>query len=220
MNRISGKVIFGIVVIVILLVLITIQFVGDDTPDLAEGDVAQRITAINTIASSEGVDTGEKIAHVGVNDSNPRVRCAAMVSLRKFAFPEIRNAIEQGTKDQSSRVRAAAAVTLGKFNDKKAVNRLDELLQADKDEEVRLAAALALARCKSRESAKKLVSSMKTNSSQVVQKQSMLLLLQGTGVSLRPEPDPRDKKLWARHMKQVMRYVDTTWGDESPEVRK
>ena len=219
MNRISGKVIVGIVVIVILLVLITIQFFGTGDPDPSAGDVPQRITAINEIASNGSTDAGEKIALAGIKDPSPRVRCAAMVSLRKFAIPKIRTAIEQGTQDDVARVRAAAAVTLGKYNDKKAVKRLAELLTDDKDDEVRLAAALALARQKSRESTEKLVSAMKSNSSPAVQKQSLLLILQGTGVKLSPEPDPRNAKLWARHKMQVMRYVDSTWTNESPGGR-
>lgn len=216
MNRISGKVILGIVVIVILLVLIAIQFFGNGAPDPSTGDVSLRIIAINRIAPDTDTDAGEKIARVGIKDPSPRVRCMAMVTLRKFARPEIRTSIEQGTRDDVARVRAAAAVTLGKYADGKAVDQLGELLKADKADEVRLAAALALARCKSRESTNMLVSAMKGNSSQTVQKQSLLLLLQGTGVSLAPEPDPRDAKIWARHMKQVMRYVDTTWGGELP----
>jgi len=142
-----------------------------------------------------------------------------MVTLRKFARPEIRASIEQGTSDDAPRVRAAAAVTLGKYADSKAESRLGELLKADKDDEVRLAAALALSRYKTIKSTNMLVSAMKSNSSQAVKKQSLLLLLRGTGVSLTPEPDPRNAKLWARHMKKVMRYVDTTWSGQSPDGR-
>ena len=207
--------ILGIVVIVILLVLITIQFFGNGAPDPSAGDASQRIVAINKIAANASDDAGKRIARAGIHDPSPRVRCVAMLTLRKFARPEIRDSIEQGTRDEAPRVRAAAAVTLGKYVDEKAVERLGDLLKSDKDDEVRLAAALALARYKSRKSTNALVSAMKANSSQAVKKQSLMLLLQGTGVSLTPEPDPRNAKIWARHMKQVMRYVDTTWGGES-----
>ncbi|MCP4378636.1 MAG: HEAT repeat domain-containing protein, partial [bacterium] len=140
----------------------------------------------------------------------PKVRCIAILSLRKHARPEIRSTIEAGTKDKVPMVRAAAALTLGKYADGAAVKRLGDLLQTDQDEAVRLAAARGLARCKSRESRGLLVSAMKKNDNQEVQKQSLKLLLEGTGVSLAPDPNPRDKKLWARHVEKVMRYVNAT----------
>ena len=219
MNRISRNAVLGALAAVILIVVLAAQFLGGGLPDPSSGDVSQRIDAIGEIAAEGSRDAGETIASVAVKDRDPQVRCVAMVSLRKYARPENRAAIEQGTKDEASRVRAAAAVTLGKYADGEAVERLGELLKTDQHDEVRLAAALALARCNSRKGDDMLVSAMKGNSSQVVQKRSMLLLLRGTGVSLAPEPDPRNAGVWTRHMERVLRHVNADRTAESSRPR-
>jgi HEAT repeat protein len=210
MSNVSGKAIFGALVVVVLLVILAFQFFGNDLPDPSSGDASERIDAIREIAAEDSLSAGKSIAQVATGDKDPKVRCVAMLSLRKHARPEIRSVIVAGTRDKAAMVRAAAAMTLGKYADDAAVKRLGNLLNTDQDETVRLAAARGLARCKSRKSNDLLVSAMKGNDNQEVQKQSLKLLLEGTGLSLSPEPDPRDKKRWAMHIKRVMRYINAT----------
>ncbi|MCP4375877.1 MAG: HEAT repeat domain-containing protein, partial [bacterium] len=189
MSKVSGKTVLGALVVAVLLVILAVQFFGGSTlHDPSSGNASERINAIRKIAAEGSLDAGKSIAKVAVGDEDPRVRCIAMLSLRKHARPEIRSTIEAGTKDKIPAVRAAAALTLGKYADAAAVKRLGNLLETGQDETVRLAAARGLARCKSRESKGLLVSAMKKNDSQEVQKQSLKLLLEGTGVSLAPDP--------------------------------
>lgn len=216
MNRISGKAIVGALAAVILIAVLAVRFFGGGLPDPSSGDVSQRITVICEMASDGSSGSVKAIADAAVGDRDPQVRCVALLSLRRYARPEFRAAIEQGTKDEVAKVRAAAAMTLGKYADVAAVERLGEILETDQDDEVRLAAARGLARCNLRKSEDLLVSAMKGNSSQAVQKRALKLLLEGTGVSLAPEPDPRDAAVWARHVLKVLRHVKATRDSESP----
>ena len=183
------------------------------------GTPEERIESIFRLEAGREPGAGKAIAEAAVRDRDPQVRCVALLSLRRHARPEMRAAIEQGTRDEVSRVRAAAAMTLGKYADGAAVERLGEILETDQDDEVRLAAARGLARCNSRKGDDLLVSAMKGNSSQAVQKRALELLLEGTGVSLTPEPDPRDAGIWARHIERVLRHVNAARTSESPRPK-
>lgn len=180
------------------------------------GTPEERIESISRLAAEGEPGAGKAIAEAAVGDRDPQVRCVALVSLRRYARPEIRAAIEQGTRDEVSRVRAAAAMTLGKYADGAAVERLGEILETDQDDEVRLAAARGLARCNSRKGDDLLVSAMRGNSSPGVQKRALELLLEGTGVCLAPEPDPHDAGVWARHVLRVLRHMKATRASEAP----
>ena len=177
---------------------------------------AERIESISRLAAEQPSGAGEAISRAAIGDRDARVRCAALAALRTCAQAESRTAVEQGTRDEVSRVRAAAALTLGAYADGAAVGRLGEMLAGDRDDEVRLAAARGLARCNSRQADDLLVAAMRGNSSPAVQKRSLLLLLEGTGVRLVPEPDPRDAAVWARHVGRVLRHVSATRANQTP----
>ncbi len=175
---------------------------------------AERIESITRLAAEGGAGAGKAIAGAAVGDSDPQVRCVAFVSLRTYASPAVRDAVEKGTRDEVPKVRAAAAMTLGEYADGAAATRLGEVLLTDPDEGVRLAAARGLARCDSDQADDLLASAMKANTSAAVQERALKLLLEGTGVKLTPEPDPKDAALWARHVRNVMRHIEATRANE------
>lgn len=176
----------------------------------------ERIESISRLAAEQAPGAGKAIAGAASDDRDARVRCVALMALRKYARPETRGAIEQGTRDDVSKVRAAAAGTLGMYADAQAVERLGELLASDHADEVRLAAARGLARCNSRKADDLLVSAMRGNSSPVVQKRALTLLLEGTGVHLTPEPDPNNAAVWGRQVQKVLRHIQATRTSGTP----
>jgi len=182
-----------------------------------DGDTAgERIESISRIAAAKGNGAGRAIAGAARDDRDAKVRCVAQMALRRYARPEIRATVEQGTRDEVSTVRAAAARTLGEYADARAVERLGELLSRDQSDEVRLAAARGLARCNSPAADDVLVSAMRGNSSTAVQTRALTLLLEGTGVRLTPKPDPKDAAVWGRHVQRVLKHVKSTRASGEP----
>lgn len=217
----SGRMVWILAAAAVLIVAVGAvgMFVWRPAPTVGGQTPAERIESISRLVAERAPGTGKAIAAIAVGDSDPRVRCAALVGLRTYARPEIRAAVEQGTKDEVSRVRAAAALTLGKYTDGAAAERLGEMLARDRDDEVRLAAARGLARCNSRKADDLLVAAMKGNSSPAVRKRALELLLEGTGVTLMPEPDPHNAGVWGRHVRRVLRHINATRANESSRPR-
>jgi len=189
-------------------------------PKVTGSTSAERIESITRLAAERAPGAGKAIAGAATGDPDPQVRCVALVSLRKYAGPEARPAVEQGMSDNVPKVRAAAARALGMYADSAAAKRLGDVLQTDRDEEVRLAAARGLARCNSDEADDLLVSAMKTNNSPAVQKRALKLLLEGTGVRLTPEPDPANAEAWAGHLRNVLSHIEVTRAANEPRRRR
>jgi len=108
-----------------------------------------RVRSIGHLADRRPSGAAQALADAATKEPNPEVRQAALVGLARFATPDARTAVDQGTRDASARVRAAAAATLGMHRDEAAVNRLGEMVLGDPEPEARLGAVTGLGRHRS-----------------------------------------------------------------------
>jgi hypothetical protein len=118
--------------------------------DRVEGLTCEdRVRSIGHLADRHPSGAAQALADAVTKERDPEVRQAALVGLARFATPDARTAVDQGTHDTSARVRAAAAATLGMYRDEVAVNRLGEMVLGDPDPEARLGAVTGLGRHRS-----------------------------------------------------------------------
>ena len=118
--------------------------------DRVEGLTCEdRVRSIGRLADRQPSGAAQALADAVAKEPDPAVRQAALVGLARFATPDARTAVDQGTHDTSARVRAAAAATLGMYRDEAAVNRLGEMVLGDPDPEARVGAVTGLGRHRS-----------------------------------------------------------------------
>jgi len=173
--------------------------IGGATPD-------ERITSICRLADTKPFGTGDALAEAAVNESDVRVRQAALIGLGRFVQPKYRAAVEQCTQDASAPVRSAAAITLGLYDDEAAAARLGEVVRGDPAAEVRLGAVMGLGLCAAPETLAWLTEATEKDDAPDVQYQAIKELYAKLGMSYIGE-EPHRVKDWPRQVAFVVEYL-------------
>jgi len=133
----------------------------------------ERIKSICQLADAKPFGAGDVLAEAAAEDSDVRVRQAALIGLGRFVEPKHRAAVEQCMQDASAPVRRAAAITLGLYGDEAAAARLGKVVRRDPAEEARLGAVTGLGLCGAPESLAWLMEAAEKDNAPAVQHQAI-----------------------------------------------
>jgi len=194
-----GAVVVAAGVALILIGMLGRARIGGATPD-------ERITSICRLADAKPLGAGDALAEAAINESDVRVRQAALVGLGRFVEPKHRATVERCTQDASAPVRRAAAITLGLYDDAAAAARLGEVVRGDPAEEVRLGAVMGLGLCAVPETLAWLMEAAEKDDTPAVQYQAVKELYAKFGMSYIGE-EPHRVKDWPGQVAFLVEYL-------------
>ncbi|MCP4375168.1 MAG: HEAT repeat domain-containing protein, partial [bacterium] len=192
----SGKVIVGIGLGVVMILVIAIQFFSSGLPDVSSGTTEERISAIHTVAASGSKETARILAGVVSSDAPPAVRREALAGMVHHPEPNHRPAIKKSVKDASPAVREIAVSALSMYKDKDATADLIEVVREEPEERVRHAALRGLVRCEDPTSIVTLLDRAENGDTNETKRIAMKGLLRKLGVRMSVDRDPKDGRGW------------------------
>jgi len=205
MQEFSGKVVWGAVAGVVMLLIVVFVYWPGGTPDVDSGDDADKIAAIHEIARTRPPEAAETLARVVSSKASLRVRRAAFAGMSHFVRPKgrppvqkHRPLVEKIAKDRSSdaSMRRIAADTLGMYGDRAAAAQLHEIVNKDPEETVRISAIHGLAKCDDANAVITLLDRAENGSTFEIKRAAMISLLGKLRVKMALTRDPKDNKGW------------------------
>ena len=146
MPRMSKRWKVGAAIAAIAAIAVVVVVTGAGRARITGSTPRERIKSICRLADTRPWGAGDVLAKAAVEESEVRVRQAALVALARIVQPKYRAVVEQCTGDASPAVRASAVATLGRYADAASADRLGELVATDPDSTVRRAAVTGLGR--------------------------------------------------------------------------